>query len=432
MTAAEAVAVAALVVVLAGTALLVDPGAHASFDAPKRLAALTGASIAAAAALASVRPSRRLRETWQSTGPAARVALVATALALVWAAVSAFLSPRRAASADALRALALYLLLLPLGASRAFGRGRRALVVAFLGATAVNATVSLLQSRGVRVFRLETFGTRNETGALAGNVGYLALGIAIAGVLSVGIALTAKRKLHRFLAAGVVLLLLAALAVNRNLTAVVSILAGGIALLVGLSGKRSLVRVGGVAILAAAAVLAVAPLRNRAMEAISAVRAGDWDRLTTYRTGAWAAAVQMTRERPLVGWGPGTYGSEFVPHRLAAEIRARHRFVNPLVTSSYSEAHCDYLQAFAEGGIPGGLLVLAAAGALLVGVARRARSGAASRAEAAILFGVLVVGAAAALTWFPMQRPISAAPLLLAAGRGWRLAATPPGEKPVP
>ena len=432
MTAAEAVAVAALVVVLGATALLVDPGAHASFDAPKRLAALTGASIAAVAALVSVRSSRRLRDAWQSLGPAARVALVATALALVWAAVSAFLSPRRAASVDALRALALYLLFLPLGASDAFGRGRRALVVAFLGATAVNAAVSLLQSRGVRVFRLETFGTRNETGALAGNVGYLALAIAIAGVLSVGIALTAKRKLHRFLAAGVVLLLLAALAVNRNLTAIVSILAGGIALLVGLAGRRSLLRIGAVAILAAAAVFAVAPLRNRAMDAISAVRAGDWDRLTTYRTGAWAAAVEMTRERPLVGWGPGTYASEFVPHRLAAEIRARRRFVNPLVTSSYSEAHCDYLQAFAEGGIPGGLLVLVAAGALLVAVARRARSGSPSRAEAAILFGVLVVGAAAALTWFPMQRPISAAPLLLAAGRGWRLAATAPGENPAP
>jgi O-antigen ligase len=420
--------VAALVVVLAGTALLVDPGAHASFDAPKRLAALAGASVAAVAALASVRPSRPLREGWLSMGPAARVALAAAALALAWAAVSALLSPRRAASADALRAMALSLLFLPLGASRAVERGRPALVATFLGATAANAAVSLLQSRGVRVFRLETFGTRNETGALAGNVGYLALAIAIGGVLALGIALTARRKLHRFLAAGAVLLLLAALAVNRNLTALVSILAGVIALLVGLSGRRSLLRIGAVAVLAAAAVFAVAPLRNRAVDAISAVRTGDWDRLTTYRTGAWAAAVEMTRERPLLGWGPGTYASEFVPHRLAAEIRARRRFVNPLVTSSYSEAHCDYLQAFAEGGIPGGLLVLVAAGALLVAVARRARSNSPSRAEAAILLGALVVGAAAALTWFPMQRPISAAPLLLAAGRGWRLAVTAPAE----
>ena len=101
--------------------------------------------------------------------------------------------------------------------------------------------------------------------------------------------------------------------------------------------------------------------------------------------------------------------------------------MNPLLTSSYSEAHCDYLQAFAEGGLPGGTAAIVAAGALLAGVGRRARSGP-SRAEAAILFGLLVAGAAAALTWFPMQRPITAAPLLLAAGRGFRLAAGWPDE----
>jgi O-antigen ligase len=433
MTPGEAVAVAALVVALAGSALLVDPAAHASFDAPKRLAALAGTSIAAVAAFAFARRARGFRETWRAIPLAARVAVVAAAVALAWSAVSALLSPRRPASLDALRAMTLYVLLLPLGASNAVDRGKNVLVTAFLGSTAANAALSILQSRGVRIFRLETFGTRNETGALAGNVGYLALAVAIAGVLSIGIALTAHRKLLRYLAAGAVLLLLAALAVNRNVTAIASVVAGAIALAVGLWGRRSLVRLGAVALLLGGTVFAVEPLRHRATEAISAARAGDWDRLTTYRTGAWAAALEMTRERPVPGWGPGTYASEFVPHRLTAEIRARRRYVNPLVTSSYSEAHCDYLQAFAEGGFPGGLSVIVGVGALLLAVGRRARPGypsraEPSRAEAAILFGVLVAGAVAALTWFPLQRPISATPLLLAAGRGWRLAADWPSR----
>jgi O-antigen ligase len=96
--------------------------------------------------------------------------------------------------------------------------------------------------------------------------------------------------------------------------------------------------------------------------------------------------------------------------------------VNPLLTSSYSEAHCDYLQAFAETGVPGGLAVLVAVGALFAAVGRRAAKAGPNRTEAAILTGLLAAGAAAALTWFPLQRPISAAPLLLAAGRSWRIA----------
>jgi O-antigen ligase len=427
MALSEAVAIASLVVVIAGTALLVDPRAHASFDAPKRLAALTGAPLAAFAALAFTRRSRSLLDAWRALPVAARVALISASAGLFWCAVSAALSPRRSVSFDALRAMALLLLLVPLGASRAVARRRNLLVATFLAATALNAGVSILQSRGIQPFRLETFGTRNQTGALAGNVGYLAITVALAAVLSLGIALSTRRRTLRAAAFALLLLLLAALVVNRNLTSLVSFAAGVTALLVALFGRRSLLTLGGLAVLLVAGVLVVAPLRARAAETLSAVGRGDWDRLTTYRTGAWAAALQMARERPVAGWGPGTYAAEFVPHRLEAEIRARKRFVNPLMTSSYSEAHCDYLQAFAEAGFPGGLGAIIAVGALLVAVGRR--SGPRPlRSEEAILLGLLVAGAAAALTWFPLQRPISATPLLLAAGRGWRLAAGRSGE----
>jgi O-antigen ligase len=423
------VAIASLVAVLAGTALLVDPAAHASFDAPKRLVATAGAALAAFAAFAFARRSRGLHETWRALPSAARIALVAGVTALVWSGVSSALSPRRAPSLDALRAMALYLLLVPLGASAAVARGRSLLAAAFVAVTAANAAISLLQSRGMQPFRLETFGTRNMTGALAGNVGYLTITVALAAVLALGVAISARRRGLRAALLAALVLLLATLVVNRNLTALVSVAVGATALLVARFGRRSVLPIGAVVAALAVAVLAVAPLRQRAGAAMAAVRAGDWDRLTTYRTGAWAAALDMTRERPITGWGPGTYAAEFVPHRLQAEIRARRRFVNPLFTSSYSEAHCDYLQAFAEGGVPGGMAAILAAGALVAGVGRHARSGG-SRGEAAILFALLVAGAAAALTWFPLQRPITAAPLLLAAGRSFRLAAGWPEERP--
>lgn len=431
MTLGEAVAIGSLVVVIAGSALLVDPRAHASFDAPKRLVALAGAALAAFAALAFTRRSHGLLDAWRTLPAAARVSLIAASAGLLWCAVSATLSPRQSVSLDTLRAMVLLLLLVPLGASGAVARGRNLLVAAFLAATALNAGVSILQSRGIQPLRLQTFGTRNETGALAGNVGYLAITVALAAVLTLGVALSTRHRALRAAAGALLLLLLATLLVNRNLTALVSVAAGATAFLVARFGRRSLLSLGALAVLLVAGLLVVAPLRARTAETLSAVRRGDWDRLTTYRTGPWAAALEMARERPITGWGPGTFAAEFVPHRLQAEIRARKRLINPLLTSSYSEAHCDYLQAFAEVGIPGGLAALVAVVALLVAVGR-GPGHRALRSEEAVLFGLLVAGATAALTWFPLQRPISAAPLLLAAGRGWRLASARPHGLPSP
>ncbi|MDQ5857263.1 MAG: O-antigen ligase family protein [Acidobacteriota bacterium] len=427
----EAVAVTALVAVVVGTALLVDPGAHASFDAPKRLVALAGISIAAFAAFALPLRLPGPFRAWRALPVSSRIAVVALAAGIVWAALSALLSPRRAASLDSFRALFLYALLLPLGASRTVGRHKGVLVAAFLGAAAVNAGVSLLQSRGIQPFRLQTFGARNETGALAGNVGYLALSVALAAVISLGIVLASTRPLPRVLAGAAFLLFLAALLVNRNLTAVLSLAAGGSVLLFTLFGRRALLPLSGALAVLLIAVFLYPPLAARTGEAVRLVRAGEWDRLTTYRLGAWAAAAEMTRERPLFGFGPGTYGAEFVPHRLTAEIRARRRYVNPLVTSSYSEAHSDYLQALAETGIPGGVAAIVSAGALAVALLRKAAEPRVNRLEIAVLLGVLAAAAAAASTWFPLQRPITAVPLLLVAGRSWRLAAeAAPGPPP--
>jgi len=421
--AAIAAVVLAAVVLCAG--LLVDPRADSSFDAPKRFLTLAGVVLSTLAAFGFSRWRNPLTD--QGASPrGARLRSAAFLLllaALAGALLSALASPRRALSLDAMRVVLLTALLLPIGASRVLERNKPLLLAAFLGVAAVNAGVSILQARGLyQPFELVTQGGRDSTGAFVGNVGYLALTLALGSVVALGLLLTQRRPIVRVLAAAAMLLFIGALLVNQNLTSLSALAIGSALLLFGLQGRRALVPILGFLLLLAAAVSAYRPTRERAVQAVTAIRARQWDRLTSYRLGPWAAAVVMASERPLLGFGPGTFEAEFVPHRLKAEIRLRRRLTNPLPTSSYSEAHCDYLQPFAETGAPAGLAALACAAALLAGLARTARDTAAPhRTEAILLLAFLGSGAASALTWFPLQRPITAIPLLLAAGRAWRI-----------
>jgi len=412
-----------LCVVLAGTALAVDTRAGAAFDAPKRAIAVVGTALAAAAAVASAH--RLPRAPWRIGPPLRRATLVLAAGALLLALVSALASPRRALALDSMRTIAVLALLLPLGASRVVPNARRALMTVFLAASAVNAVVAVLEARGVwSPFRLQTTGTRQETGAYAGNVGYLAIVLAMSAVLALGVLMTAPRARVRAGAAAALVLDAAGLLVNRNLTALMALLAGASVLLVLRFRRRAALPLGAAVAAVGLAVLAYAPLRYRARELTGAVASNHWDAVVSFRGGPWAAALEMSRRRPLLGYGPGTFGAEYIAHRLAAEIRLKRRFVSPLVTSSYAEAHCDYLQVFSDAGTPAGVLAVGACGGLLVlAVATAWRR---PTPEAIVLTAVLATGAAAALTWFPLQRPITAVPLLLVAGRAWKIADTSP------
>lgn len=433
-----AIAAAALVLALAASGLAVDSGADSSFDAPKRLVALV---CIAGSALAAFGFSRWRKPAAPAGGkfsdPGAAVVLFL--LALAGAAFSALLSPRREVSVGAMRPLLLYGLLLPLGASRVVERRKGILLAAFVGIVGINAIVSVLQAAKIyQPFPLLTRGSRDATGAYVGNPGYLALALALAAVACLGIVVFGRHPAARTAAGIGAAISIAGLLVNRNLTSLSALLAGAVIVLIARFGRRAAVPIGLLLLVSSAIVVFYRPMRERAAETVAAVRQGDWDRLLTYRLGAWAAAVEMTRDRPWTGFGPATFGAEFTTHRLRAEIATGRRMVNPLTTSSYGEAHCDYLQPFAEVGIPAALALLAAAFFLFRGLVRASRrmAGGPARAEAVCVLAVLAAGAVAALTWFPLQRPISALPLLLLAGRGWRIAAASStvefAERPAP
>jgi O-antigen ligase len=420
------IAVAALGAVLVGTALLVDPRAEASFDAPKRLVALVGIAVAAAALLVPLRPPSDTGWAWRVLSRTQRIVVVLVGIALAIAIASALSSPRRGPSLDATRTLLLFALLLPLGASRAL-EGRRATILmgAFLGATAVNAIVSVLQfTRVVTLFEVEIRWGRRDDSAFVGNDGLLALTLGLACLCCVALVLSARRPAIRWSAGLGIPLFLAGLGINQSLTAIMALASGSIALMAMLCRRRTLVVATAIALGFAAGVTLHPAPPWRVQEVLHAARNGQWDALLSYRFGPWAAAIEMARARPLLGWGPGTFGAEFVPHRLRAELRFHRRFVNPFLAGSYSETHSDYLQAVAESGLPAGLAVAAAAAALALGLLRATSRAPddGTRLEAIVLFAIVCAGAAATLTWFPFQRPVTAVPLLLAAGRAWRIA----------
>ena len=413
------VATAFMALGLFAVPLVFDTRAEAAFDAPKRLLSLLSIGGAAAALLwgpSIVRPRR-------GTGAlAGRIALLG-ALVAVLAVAAALASPRPEVAFDATRAALLYAVLPLIGASAAAADARgRTLLAAFLGSSLVNALASILQASGQASFyAVEARSGRQDTGALLGNEGHLAITLALASIVALALVLEGGRPRLR-LAGGLALGLCgSALLVNRSLTAVSAAVAGAAMLAALKYRRRALVPLGLVAATAVMAVSLVPPIRERAGAVWSDARRGEWDRLLTYRLGPWAAALEMIRERPVLGFGPGTFEAEFVPHRLAAEVRYRTRFLNPTSSSSYGEAHSDYLQLGAEMGVPALLAALLALAALLwktllLGLRDGPQSG-----EARLLSAILVTGAVTALTWFPLQQTALLLPLGLAAGRAWAL-----------
>jgi hypothetical protein len=121
------------------------------------------------------------------------------------------------------------------------------------------------------------------------------------------------------------------------------------------------------------------------------------------RSEFWRVAIDAFDEKPLLGHGAGTY--RFSWHLL------RHNSVSNL------DAHSLYLQAFAELGLVGGLLVLAMVGVLLwAGIAAwRGAEGSQRDLFAALLGSCLAFAICSAIDWF-WQIAVIGAIFFLAAG----------------
>ena len=96
--------------------------------------------------------------------------------------------------------------------------------------------------------------------------------------------------------------------------------------------------------------------RNRFARTFSALKAGDWNEFLHGRYIPWHMALEMIRDRPLWGHGPGIYGYlsfdyqiEFIRAHPQSRLRPEEAY--------FDQTHNDYLQDAAETGIPALFLV---------------------------------------------------------------------------
>jgi putative inorganic carbon (hco3(-)) transporter len=71
------------------------------------------------------------------------------------------------------------------------------------------------------------------------------------------------------------------------------------------------------------------------------------------RINRWRAAYRLYQERPILGWGPGTYQEVYAPYQLSVD--------RTIITTNFGDmgnAHSEYLGPLAESGLPGMIIIL--------------------------------------------------------------------------
>ena len=71
------------------------------------------------------------------------------------------------------------------------------------------------------------------------------------------------------------------------------------------------------------------------------------------RINRWNSAIRMFKERPLFGWGPGTYQFVYAPFQ-----ESRNKTIISTNSGDMGNAHSEYIGTLSEQGVPGALLVV--------------------------------------------------------------------------
>ena len=363
----------AAIAILAAGALVIPTiitSGDEAFRLPKELAFRAEAIVLLVVAVFWATARRR---TWR-IGRGAALAIAAAVVG--WTLVTAAFSTNRLLSADSLITVAAAAVIFVVTYVAAQDLPLFAVDVLMIAAGANAALVILQETNLWTPLKLTVPGHYASVGLLgnANDVGTFLVAPALA-ALVMGVTAAGPR---RWIYAAVALLLAGGIVASGTRTALAALVAALLVFALTHSWRAAAV----VAVLLA--VLAVPVLSRRTMIGenarlfVDAAKKRDYERLLSERLVPFLAAIDMTRDHPLLGVGPGCFKYHFMLYRVALKTHYPPAWTKGS-PEHYSEVHDDHLQVASESGLPGYALFLAAI-AIAAGTRRRA---AAATAEAA-------------------------------------------------
>ena len=333
-----------------------------------------------------------------------RNAIVLAAVIVAWAAITTATSTNRLLSADALLTIAAAAVIFVATLLAAQTTSIGAVDVLMFGACANAALVVLQELKIWSPFVHAAFvsGHYASVGFL-GNTNYVGTFLAAPALAAIVMAIVAAGK-RRWIYAVIAVLLVTGLALSASRTAVVAVVAALVVLVVRF--RRGWLAI---AVVALPTLSPKTALGIRARELVDAASKRDYERLFSERLLPALAAVDMIRDHPLLGVGPGCFRYQFMGYRLRLDEHYPKAWTRGY-PGNWGAAHNDHLQVAAETGLPGYALFFAAIG-IGAGLGRR---GAPARVETSFARALRWPLAALALVLCIAQFPLElAAPRLM-------------------
>ncbi|HVE71201.1 MAG TPA: O-antigen ligase family protein [Thermoanaerobaculia bacterium] len=349
-----------------------------------------------------------------------RALLAVAAAGTVWILLTTALSTQRAYSLDSLVTFVTSLFVF---ITVWYAAPRLGLVIldVLVAVVAINAGLAALQESGRwQPFRLNpadplhlgTTGLIDNPNVLGS---YMALAAVILTVAAIGV-----RGVRRWLYAFGAVCAAGAVLVSQTRGALLALAAGVVLIMIGGSVKRAVAAGVAVALLFGIGVAVKVPAVMRLLDAPRLAREEGLEVASSGRVAPVLAGLQMLRDRPVTGVGPGAFKSHYMQYKLGI-LDDYGRLVRGTSGMMFGEVHNDHVQILAETGVVGYGLFVAALVALVLAVRKSSAGeprGRIVRRLALPLAGTLVV---LALVQFPLYVPVTRHLLVVFAGllAGW-------------